>query len=596
MKILGISDASVCGGAALYEDGAVTWAIDEERLIREKLATGFPARSIAAVLQEAGVAPAEIDGIYAADRYNYYQPESRRWTGWFSHSPGPIKSALYSVSSTLAPIVGPFGGEHVFYGLKKLATGDRRSKIRARLRDEFGLTAPVRFTDHHHCHAIAAYLTGGKKRATAITLDGGGDMLCSRVYRIRDGVVTPLSRTSSFHSIGNYYAYITHLCGFTAHKHEGKITGLAAHGEPRYLDLLRSMIRQESGKWNNRSWAYYHSALSRIERSLPKGWKREDLAASIQKHLEAEARAFAAHWIEKSGEPDVVVAGGVFANVRLNQKIEELPGLRSLFIHPGMGDEGLAYGAACVGALEMDPRGALKMAETPVPDVYLGSNCDRKTIEEALGAEDLLTAPSPEIEKEVAEKLARGHVVARCAGRMEYGPRALGNRSILYRPDDPSVNDWLNQRLNRTEFMPFAPATPIESISEMYSGGESVRHAAQFMTITRDCTTRAKQSCSGVVHVDGTARPQYVSPENAPEFHRIITEFRERTGLPCVINTSFNIHEEPIVCTPGDAVRAFLEGHLDYLALGDYLVENPYRAAIEAADDRHSRTAKPTVG
>ena len=158
---------------------------------------------------------------------------------------------------------------------------------------------------------------------------------------------------------------------------------------------------------------------------------------------------------------------------------------------------------------------------------------------------------------------------------MEYGPRALGNRSILYRPDDPSVNDWLNERLKRTEFMPFAPATPIGLISRMYERAETVRHAAQFMTVTRQCTAEAKKSCAGVVHVDGTARPQYVVPEIAPSYHRIITEFHRLTGMPSIINTSFNIHEEPIVRTAKDAVRAFLVGHLDYLAIGDYLIKNP---------------------
>lgn len=581
MRILGISDSSVCGGAALYEDGEVTWAVDEERLIREKLATGFPALSISSVLEQAGVTPAQLDAVYVSDRYNYYQPVSRRWEGWFRHTPGPMKSLLYNVSSTLSPIVGPLGGEHVFYGVKKVATLGRQSKVRDRLRSEFGINAPVRFADHHHCHALAAYLTGGKARCTAITLDGGGDTLCSRVYRIRDGEIDSLASTTSFHSIGNFYAYVTHLCGFTAHKHEGKITGLAAHGEPKYQQLLREMIRVEGGAYANRAGAYYYSGLKKLEEALPKGWTREDLAASIQKHLEAETTAFVRHWMRASGEPDLVVAGGVFANVRLNQLIEELPEVRSLFIHPGMGDEGLAYGAACAGALELDRERAVSLAGRPVAHVYLGNDLRTADIEEALAAESLLEAPRQDIAADVAELLASGRVVARCAGRMEYGPRALGNRSILYRPDDPSVNDWLNARLKRTEFMPFAPATPVERIDDLYERGESVLHAAQFMTITRDCTALAKDTCSGVVHVDGTARPQYVLPDQAPGFHRILTEFHRRTGMGCVINTSFNIHEEPIVCSAKDAVRAFLVGHLDYLALGDYLIENP---ALEERD------------
>jgi len=575
MKILGISDSSVCGGAALYEDGAVTWAIDEERLNRQKLATGFPVLSISAVLKHAGVGPSDIDAIYVADRYNYYQPTSERWRGWLSHSPGPAKSALFSISSMMAPVVGPIGGAHIFYGVKKCLTRNRRKIVRERLRQEFDLTAPVKFVDHHHCHALAAYLTGGKPNATVITLDGGGDTLCSRVYRIREGRIEPLSQTQSFHSIGNYYAYVTHLCGFTAHKHEGKITGLAAHGEPLYTDILKKMIRHDRGRWKNLGGGYYWSAVSQLQKALPRGWRREDLAASIQRHLEEEASAFITHWMERSGERDLVVAGGVFANVRLNQKVEELSGVTSMFIHAGMGDEGLAYGAACAGAAELDSAAARQLAATPLPHVYLGPDCPSKKIEQALSDAGLLDAPTPHIEEHIGKLLADGYVVARCAGRMEYGPRALGNRSILYRPDDRSVNEWLNESLGRTEFMPFAPATLIERASDCYINSSSVRHTAQFMTITRDCTETMKRDCSGVVHIDGTARPQYVSPETAPDFHRIIEAFYRRTGLPSIINTSFNMHEEPIVCSAGDAVRAFLEGELDYLALGNHLIRNP---------------------
>jgi carbamoyltransferase len=586
VKILGISDSSVCGGAALYEDGRVTWAIDEERLNRQKLATGFPALSIAAVLEQAGVAPREIDAVLAADDWNYYQPTSERWRGWLQHSPTLAKSALYEISSLAAPLVGPLGGERLFYGVKKLATAGRRRQVRDRLRAEFGLTAPVNFVDHHHCHAMAAYMTGGRRRCTAITLDGGGDTLCSRVYRIRDDEIASLSRTNSFHSIGNFYAYVTHLCGFTAHKHEGKITGLAAHGEPVHLDLLRGMIAEEAGEFRNLCGGYYWSAVRKLERALPRGWRREDLAASIQKHLEAEVTRFVRHWVLRSGERDLVVAGGVFANVRLNQFVEELPEVDSLFVHPGMGDEGLAYGAACAGALRLDRERALELAGTPLAHVYLGNDVPRVDIEAALAAEGLLRAPIPEIELEVARKLAAGHVVARCAGRMEYGPRALGNRSILYRPDDPSVNDWLNKRLARTEFMPFAPMTPVELIDEMYERAQTVRHAAQFMTITRGCKAAGRAACPGVVHIDGTARPQYVAPAAAPEVHRILGEFRSLTGLSSVINTSFNIHDEPIVCSARDAVRAFLKGQLDYLALGDYLIEHPALAHRPSQDER----------
>jgi len=207
--------------------------------------------------------------------------------------------------------------------------------------------------------------------------------------------------------------------------------------------------------------------------------------------------------------------------------------------------------------------------------VFLGPDIALAQTEEALRGAGLLEPPCPDIDERIAELLAEGYVVARCAGRMEYGPRALGNRSILYRPDDPSVNDWLNERLRRTEFMPFAPITRVETVEDAYLNASSVTHPARFMTITRHCTPKMRRTCGGVVHVDGTARPQYVDPAVTPGLHRILRSFARRTGLTSLINTSFNIHEEPIVCTAKDAVRAFLDGHLDYLALGDRLIRNP---------------------
>ena len=180
--------------------------------------------------------------------------------------------------------------------------------------------------------------------------------------------------------------------------------------------------------------------------------------------------------------------------------------------------------------------------------------------------------------------------MARFAGRMEYGPRSLGNRSILYRPDDPAANDWLNKNLKRTEFMPFAPATLIEDADECYLGLDGARDASRFMTITFMCTPEMIEQCPGVVHIDGTARPQLVSEQDNPSYYRIIKAFKRMTGLSSVVNTSFNIHEEPIVCTPQDAIRAFKVGHLDYLAIGSCIAKNPH---LKDAD--HVRNRKATL-
>jgi carbamoyltransferase len=205
-------------------------------------------------------------------------------------------------------------------------------------------------------------------------------------------------------------------------------------------------------------------------------------------------------------------------------------------------------------------------------NVYLGPDYSDTEIAEELRKENLQFTVSDCIEKEIAELLHKNKVVARFNGRMEYGPRALGNRSILYQAKEPEVNQWLNKQLGRTEFMPFAPATLYEDRNKCYMNVEGAEHAAEFMTITFDCTDWMKKHSPAAVHIDGTARPQLVRKEVNPSFYQIIEEYKKLSGISSVVNTSFNMHEEPIVCTPYDAIRAFKLGHLDYLAINNLLV------------------------
>jgi carbamoyltransferase len=216
--------------------------------------------------------------------------------------------------------------------------------------------------------------------------------------------------------------------------------------------------------------------------------------------------------------------------------------------------------------------------------VYLGPSYSDEEIEKSLSQAGIEYKRSAKVEEDIVELLTQGYVVARFDGAMEYGPRALGNRSILYKPSDPSVNDWLNKCLKRTEFMPFAPSTLAEEASNCFHDIDGVEDTARFMTITFDCTPTMQQNCAGVVHVDGTARPQLVSARDNPSYYKIIQGYQRRTHLPCIVNTSFNIHEEPIVCSPQDAIRAFQLGHLDVLAIGPFVAMNP-----EAAPNRSTR-------
>ncbi len=577
MKVLGLTTEGD-SGAALAQDGRLIAAVSEERLSRLKLVEGFPRGSLREVMHLAHVAPKDLDGVVVAGHMDFLVDELRPFEGWFV---GWQHGGLVGRMKRLAGRFSRYRNQLPFleqcYYLAMVPGFRKRERfIRRVVREEFGITAPVVFVDHHLSHCTSAYFTSGFGDALVVSVDGGGDAKSSRIYTVRDGEWEHVHETSAYDSLGNYYAYITHICGFTAHKHEGKVTGLAAHGSPRYVDLLRGFIDEENGRLINRGRTVFQTAIEDLRRALPQGWKREDLAASIQAHTEELMRRYLGHWARATGLRDVALSGGVFANVRVNEEVLALPEVDRIFVHPHMGDGGLCGGAALASCLpEVLPR-RMRPDRTPLRDVYLGGDLGDAEIEAAMREAELEPEPvETELEEFVADLLASGYVVARATGRMEYGPRALGNRSVLYQPTDPSVNDWLNASLRRTEFMPFAPAVLWEERERCFLNLRGAEHAAEFMTVTAQATPWMKKHMPGVVHLDGTARPQLVRQDRNPGFYRIIAEFRKRTGLPAVINTSFNMHEEPIVCSARDAVRAFLDGNLDFLALGSYLIRHP---------------------
>jgi carbamoyltransferase len=578
MPILGITDGQT-SGAAVVVGGRVVSAINEERIVRIKMARGFPRRSIAEALRLAGVDPKDVKGVAVAQKDMEFRDQIAGWPGWFEarEDDADVHAAFFKVASRFGGLAASIPGlKGLYYQLRKPIFAKRRARIAEILREEFGITAPVEFVDHHYAHAASAYFTSGFPRALIVTMDGGGDGNCSQVYAGEDGRLKLLNQVDSYDSLGNYYAYATALCGYKAKRHEGKITGLAARGAPAYRELLGSMIAHENGTLVNRGRVLFNTALTRIRERLPEGWSHQDLAASIQVVAEDVARGYVGHWAERTGLRDVALAGGLFANVRINEEIHLLPTVDRTFVHPGMSDEGLAVGAALAmaGEARLDRKEPYVAAE--LPHVYLGTDYGEREIAAALAGAGLEATHFPgTVEDEIGHRLAEGKVVARFLGRMEYGPRALGNRSILYQPGDPSVNDWLNELLKRTEFMPFAPSSLDEAAEDLYVDVEGARDTARFMTITFHCKPWTRETCGGVVHVDGTARPQLVRRQDNPSYWAIIDAYRRRTGMPTVINTSFNIHEEPIVRSPDDAVRAFLDSALDYLALGDFLVEGP---------------------
>lgn len=575
MRVLGIGDHVSCG-TALVEDGRVVAAVNDERLVREKMVFGIPRESIRLVLDMTGLSPEDIDLVAVGTRNQHLVPDYLDFReGWFGLKRGPFKRILLDVGSHAARFRDTLPWiENVYYELRRPAFAHRRRALRRVFAEEFNLQAPVLFVDHHRAHACSAYYSSGfGADATVLTLDGGGDGVSAKAFSVDGGRLCELAAVPSFASLGNFYSYITQICGFKAGRHEGKITGLAAHGDPVFQALFDSQLTFRDGMFANDGNIFFQSAVETLTRLLPADLSREDLAASVQVHSEQLATKFASHWIARTGHRDLAVAGGVVANVRINQRLHELPEVRRCFVHPGMTDAGIPVGAALCAYHENNQE--LPLETACLETVYLGPAYRENEIEKVLHAEGYEYQRPTNLAFEVASLLADGAVVARFDGRMEYGPRALGNRSILYQATDPSVNVWLNEALHRTEFMPFAPSTLEEESSRCYSDLDGAERTARFMTMTFDCTNYMKEACPGVVHLDGTARPHIVRKVDNPSYHAILVEYRAITGLPSIINTSFNMHEEPIVCSPSDAVRAFRLGHLDYLAIGPFLVRNP---------------------
>ena len=456
--------------------------------------------------------------------------------------------------------------------------------------------------DHHTCHAASAYFPSGFDEAEVVTVDGVGDTYSSRIFRGVRGRLVP--RGAFFHTafpLGHNYEFITGLLGFHPHRHAGKVTGLSAHGHAdarlvrrmdAWTDEIWSRTRgrpyffmlhsQHGSTQGDPSFAAAVRELREARQTRFGDWSDADVAAAIQHILEREVTLHIEKHVPRIEGQPICLAGGVFANVKLNKLVKEM-GFGKIFVQPAMGDCGLAFG----GPLQvLAEEGSLSPYR--LESVYLGPEYDDEEMEKAIQQAGLTPRRFDPVEPEIARLLAEGRVVARFHGRMEFGPRALGNRSILYHCTDPTVNDWLNKRLGRTEFMPFAPATLEEEARESFLGLEGAEHAAEFMTIIFDCSPRFRETCAAAVHVDGTARPQLVRRATNPSFHRVLSEYRQLTGIGTVVNTSFNMHEEPIVCSPEDAVRAFLQGHLDYLAMGPFIVENPELGPVVGQPPRRS--------
>jgi carbamoyltransferase len=561
------------GVALVGEDGEVIAAHSEERFSRVKMDGGFPFRAVEALrlvkpFDVADISCVAVPFMSAGDKTR--EGSQLMLSSMRDPSLGWRNVRNRAGEDQFQKGMAAIGAYRYVEKHSESVRAVREADGRPALSDwrEFlsycGLGGlPLVQVDHHVAHAAGAYYTSGWDDALLITCDGVGALKSCIVATGRGGKIEIVARTFYPHSPGEFWEVITTVCGFHHFKHGGKITGLAAYGDPEAAcyEVMRAALGRKGLTVRS------HLDPQRMAAALDK-YSREDIAATAQRRLEEVVTGLVAEAVEKTGLRRVALSGGVFANVRLNQKVAELEGVEEVYVYPAMGDEGLGLGAALYAAGKHHGLRPFRLA-----DAYLGPEYGEDEIERALGEAGVSFTrhADAELAERVAGLVSDGKVVALYRGRMEFGPRALGHRSILYHTADPKVNDWLNRRLCRTEFMPFAPVTLEEHAGRCYAGIDSRRYPARFMTITVDCTDWMKRVSPAVVHLDGTARPQLIGRDSDPFYYDALSRYYEKTGIPSLVNTSFNMHEEPIVCTPRDAVRAFLQGHLDALVAGPYL-------------------------
>jgi carbamoyltransferase len=556
--VLGLWDGHDAG-VALVADGELVFALSEERPRRQKRSSGFPSASLALAVAWAERAGLPIGRVAVAGRHG--RAPLRLAEPWYARG-DPHRDPL-TVASALVR-----GWENLVPGWPLVRDADRLVGLAAlgpRLSRALGGLPGVSLVAHHEAHAHAARLAArGVDDTWLLTWDAYGEGVAATLRPAMPGAA-PLATLPVSAGVAFLYGAVTVLLGFREGD-EGKLMGLAAAGavEPalqRFLGLFR-VAADGSPALDGRLTA------GRLRRCLA-GLRRDDVAAGLQAATERLVTDWLRVKLQGATRPvRLALAGGLFANIRLNQALAEVPGVAGVSVFPHMGDGGLAAGAAAAAWSER--------AGEPVRravSMYLGQVFDDPRIEAAVRAAGLPWRRLEHPEVRAAERLLSGQIIARYDGRDEYGPRALGNRSILFDAARPELIERLNRALHRDGFMPFAPSVLAEQADGLWSPLGATDLGT--MTVSVAASERFRALCPAAVHLDGTCRPQVVEASANPGYHAVLREVWRRSGRPAVVNTSFNLHGEPIVHTPEDALATFRAAGLEALYLGDLEVRRP---------------------
>ena len=579
MNILGINAYHGNASAAIVCDGRLIAAVEEERFNRVKYAAGFPAQAIRYCLKAAGLTLNEIDYV-AVPRNPYARLVTK------------ILYALRmpSFARERAKVLLKFQG--IPEALAQAFDADPK-KIRARFHR----------IEHHQAHLASSFYCSPFERAALLSADGLGDF-ASTMWGTGTGSRMKIEGAIAFpHSLGLFYSAVTQYLGFLKFGDEYKVMGLAAYGQPEQLELFRDIVRFENGPSRNgfrlgldyfshhrtgpeMSWAEADKTPT-LGKLFSEGMERRlgparsadqaleqrhrNLAASLQARLEEVYLGMLKKLAERTGMKAVCLAGGVAFNCVANGKIFDSTRFGQVYVHPAAGDGGLSVGAAFFVWHQI----LGKPRSFEMEDAYWGPEYSREEIHCAIDSNDLAQKGCVISElvdqglmRRAAAIIADGKILGWFQGRAEWGPRALGNRSIVADPRRPEMKEILNRRIKHREiFRPFAPSILAEATSEYFEKS----HPSPFMALAYAVRPEKRDKIPAPTHVDGTGRLQTVSREANPRYHALISAFRDLTGVPVVLNTSFN-DNEPIVCRPEEAIDCFQRTQMDALVLGDFLI------------------------
>jgi carbamoyltransferase len=592
MKILGLSLGQLTT-AALMVDGKIVACASEERWTRNKNDMGYPKEAIDYCLREAGLSGKDLDAVAIGSLHipadyqvtkvfsdfgseDYLRAQKEYWYPRFYEGKSPRWIDVFKDKIDLEQYPG--GWDKIDFTDDKTQWATYKPFIHETIVNHIGVDKQkIVHIDHHTAHAFYAYYASPLRGDTLIfTADAFGDGLSATISTVKNGVIERISESKTF-NLGRLYRYVTELLAMKPNEHEYKVMGLAPYSKPYYSDKPYSIFKENlyvdglEFKYHERPTDMFFYFRDKLE-----GCRFDGIAGGLQRYVEDMLVEWVENALRVTGLRKVVFGGGVGMNIKAMHKLGQLEGIDELFVPPSVGDESLAAGV-CYKLMHeyCGEKGLDRSMIKHFDSAYLGPDVcetDVTALIEKHHLSDTYRVKRSVKAKEVAMMLRDGKVIGRCVGRMEFGARALGNRSILANPKYPNIVRKINEQIkNRDFWMPFTPSI-LEECTEEYLVNPK-KFFAPYMTVGFDSTAKAQEDIPGGLHpADFTARPQMVTRSMNPEYHELITAFKKLTGVGALLNTSFNLHGYPIVMTPEDALHVFQHSDIDAILVGETLI------------------------